>query len=82
MLLHFSGSNYLFSKLSDHGEAEQKRHDLAMEDFQKARDEWNKERVKRLDFINKRLREQQDARQAISNLKEGNREYYQFLVKR
>ena len=34
----FSGSNYLFSKLSDHGEAERKRHDLAMEDFQKARD--------------------------------------------
>ena len=41
--LAFSGSNYLFSKLSDHGEAERKRHDLAMEDFQKARDEWNKE---------------------------------------
>ena len=42
----FSGSNYLFSKLSNHGEAEQKRHDLAMEEFQKDRDEWNKERVK------------------------------------
>ena len=67
--LAFSGSNYLFSKLSDHGEAERKRHDLAMEEFQKARDKWNKERVKRLDFINKRLREQQDARQAISNSK-------------
>ena len=35
----FSGSNYLFSKLLDHGEAERKRHDLAMEDFQKARNE-------------------------------------------
>ena len=42
-VLGFSGSNYLFSKLSDHGQAEQKRHDLAMEDFQKARDKWNKE---------------------------------------
>ena len=41
----FSGSNYLFSKLSDHGEAERKRHDLAMENFQKARDEWNKELI-------------------------------------
>ena len=35
--LAFSGSNYLFSKLSDHGEAERKRHDLAMEDFQKVK---------------------------------------------
>ena len=43
-----------------------------MEDFPKSkRHEWNKERVKRLDFINKRLREQQDARQAISNLEDG-----------
>ena len=77
--LAFSGSNYLFSKLSDHGKAERKRHDLAMEDFQKARDEWNKERVKRLDFINKRLREQQDAKQAITNLEDGMREYYQVF---
>ena len=33
--LAFSGSNYLFSKLSDHGKAERKRHDLAMEEFSK-----------------------------------------------
>ena len=74
--LAFSGSNDLFSKLSDHGEAEQKRHDIAMEEFQKARDEWNKEEVKKLDFINKRLHEQQDARQAITDLKDGMQEYY------
>ena len=73
--LAFSGSNYLFSKLLDHGKAKQKRHDLAMEDFQKVRDEWKKERVKRLDFINKRVREQQDARQAVTNLEDGMREY-------
>ena len=77
----FSGSNYLFSKLSDHGEAERKRHDLAMEKFQKARDHWNKERQKRLDFINKRLREQQDARYAINNLEDGMREYYRVFGK-
>ena len=56
-----------------------KRNDLAMEDFQKARDEWNKERLKRLDFINKRLRDQQHAKQAITNLEEGMREYYQVF---
>ena len=80
--LAFSGSNYLFSKLSDHGEAERKRHDLAMENFQKARDRWNKERLKRLDFINKRLHEQQDAKEAISDLEDGMREYYRVFGQR
>ena len=58
--LAFSGSNYLFSKLSDHGKAERKRHDLAIEEFQKDRDEWNKERVKDWissirDYVNSRM---------------------------
>ena len=48
-------------------------------DFQKERNLWNKERVKRLDFINKRLREQQDARQAINNAEDGMREYYRVF---
>ena len=34
--LAFSGSNYLFSKISDHGAQERKRHDLAIEKLQKA----------------------------------------------
>ena len=36
--LAFSGTNYIFSKFSDHGEAERKRHDLALEDLQRDRD--------------------------------------------
>ena len=55
--LAFSGTNFLFSRLTDHGEEERKRHDLALEKLQRARDEWNKDRMKRLDFINKRLPE-------------------------
>ena len=58
---------------------ERKRHDLAMEDFQKDRDKWNKERLKRLDFINKRLCEKQHAKQAITNLEDGMREYYRVF---
>ena len=77
--LAFGGSNYLFSKLSDYGEAERKRHNLAIEKLQKTRDEWNKESVKRLDFINKRLHEHQNAKQAISNLEDGMREYYRVF---
>ena len=55
--LVFSGTNFVFSRLTDHGEKERKRHDLAFEKLQRAWDEWSKDRVKRLDFINKRLRE-------------------------
>ena len=55
--LVFSGTNFVFSRLMDHGEEEHKRHDLALKKLQRARDEWNKDRMKRLDFINKRLRE-------------------------
>ena len=31
--LAFSGANVLFSKCTDHGEKERKRHDLALEKF-------------------------------------------------
>ena len=55
--LAFSGTNFVFSRLTDHGEEERKRHDLALENLQRARDKWNEDRMKRLDFINKRLRE-------------------------
>ena len=51
--LAFSGTNFVLSRLADHGEEEQKRHDLALEKLQKARDEWNEDKMKRLDFINK-----------------------------
>ena len=55
--LAFSGFNFAFSRRTDHGEEERKEHDLALEKLQRARDEWNKDRMKRLDFINKRLPE-------------------------
>ena len=60
--LAFSGTNYIFSKLSDHGEVERKRHDIAIEDLQRDRDKWNQDRLKRLDFINKRLRDKKETR--------------------
>ena len=54
--LVFSGTNYIFSRLTDHGVEERKRHDLALEKLQRTRDEWDRYRMKQLDFINKRLR--------------------------
>ena len=51
--LAFSGTNFVFSRLTDHGEEERKRHDLALEKLQRARDQWNEDRMKQLDFITK-----------------------------
>ena len=36
--LAFSRTNYIFSKFSDHGEAQRKRHDIALEDLQRDRE--------------------------------------------
>ena len=52
--LVFSGTNFVFSRLTYHGEEEHKRHDLALKKAQRARDKWNKDRMKRLDFIKKK----------------------------
>ena len=79
--LAFSGNNYFFSRLTDHGAEERKRHDLALEKLQRARDEWNRDRTKRLDFINKRLREKNEARTYINNVDEAMLEYYQVFAK-
>ena len=74
--LVFSGTNFVFSRLTDHGEEECKRHGLAEEKLQRARDKWNEDRMKRLDFINKRLHEKNEVRTYISNVDEAMLEYY------
>ena len=79
--LAFSDTNFIFSRLTDHGAKERKRHDLALEKLQRARNEWNKDRMKRLDFINKRLREKNEARTYINNVDEAMLEYYQVFAK-
>ena len=66
--LAFSGTNFFFSSLTDHGADERKRHDLAIEKLQREREECNRDRMKRLDFINKRLREENEAKIYINNV--------------
>ena len=77
--LAFSGTSYIFSKFSDHGEAERKRHDIGLGDLQRDRDKWNQDRLKRLDFINKRLRDKEEARDYIGNLDSAMLEYYRVF---
>ena len=79
--LAFSGTNFIFSRLTDHGAEERKRHDLALEKLQRARDEWNRDRMKRLDFINRRLREKNEAKAYINNVDEAMLEYYRVFAK-
>ena len=80
--LAFSGTNFVFSRLMHHGAEERKRHDLALEGLQRARDEWNKDQMKRLDFINKRLRDKDEAKTYINNVDEAMLEYYCVFVKK
>ena len=55
--LAFTGSSYLFSRLSkDTIDVERKRHNLAIEQLQKAQIEWVHKRQQQIDFIKKQLR--------------------------
>ena len=75
----FAGASAGFSMLRNDGGKERKRHDLAEKQLQRARDEFNENRMKRLDFINKRLREQNKARVYINDTDEAMLEYYQVF---
>ena len=57
------------------------RHDLAQEQLQRARDKCHEDQMKQIDFINKRLREQNKARAYITNVDETMVEYYRVFAK-
>ena len=78
----FSGASPRISMLRDHGaEEERKRHDLKKEELKRARDKWNEDRMRLLDFINKRLCEKNEARAYINNVNEAMLEYYRVFEK-
>ena len=74
--LAFRGTNFVFRRLTDHGEEERRRHNLPLEKLQRTRDEWNKDLMKRLDFINKRLSGKNEARAYINSVDEAMLECY------
>ena len=79
--LAFSGTNFVFSRLTDHGAEECKRHGLSEERLQRARGKRHEDRIKRLHFINKRLREKNEAKAYINNVDEAMLEYYRVFAK-
>ena len=80
--LVFSCTLFVFSRLTDRGAKEHKRHDLAEEEIQRARDKLYKNRMERLDFINKRLRERNEAKAYINKVDETMLEYYCVFAKK
>jgi len=76
--LAFTGGNYLFSMLgrSNEAEKERKRHDLAIEELQRAESEYRHKRQLRLDYLNQRLRAEQHNAQVFEAVDAAAREYW------
>ena len=78
--LAFTGSSYLFHKLSaDKIDAERKRHDAAIEALQKAQIEWAHKRQQRINFINNQLRLERKAKTKFTELNDAMREYHELF---
>jgi Flp pilus assembly protein TadB len=76
--LAFSGSNYLFSKVNSD---EMKKHNLALEELAKEREEYEKKRQERLDYINDKMREMNHSEQTFSNVDDAMEKYYELTGK-
>lgn len=63
-LVAFCGINFFFRKLMNHGEEEQKRHDLAQTS---GGQRWMDRRLEPLDFINKSLHQKDEAKAYFNN---------------
>ena len=78
--LAFTDSGYLFNRLSKESiDAERKRHDLAIEQLQKAQIEWVHKRQRRIDFINKQLRLERASETKFTELNDAMREYHEVF---
>ena len=78
----FVGVSLGFRMLRNDGEKERKRMVQQKKSFKGARGKWNENRMKRLDFINKRPREKNEARAYIKNVDEAMLEYYRVFAKK
>ena len=78
--LAFTGSSYLFHRLfANSTDIKRKRHNLAIEQLQKAQIEWAHRRQQRIDFINNQLRLEQKAEVKFTELNDAMREYHKVF---
>src|SRR5215470_18516544 len=65
----FVGANALYDKFGRSDVSEERvRHDTAVEQLQRANDEWNKKRLETLDYVNQKIRDKNDARNTFDNV--------------
>ena len=70
----------MFLRLSkDSIDKERKRHDLVIEQLQKAQIEWVHKRQRRIDFINKQLRLERKAETKFTELNDAMKEYHEVF---
>ena len=75
--LAFTGSNYLFSRLSRESiDTEQNRNDKAIEDLQRAQIKWAKKRQERLDYINDQIIKEHKAEKRFADLSPAMQQYF------
>jgi len=77
--LAFTGGNYLFSLVGDksaEAEKERKRHDLAIEELQRAQVKYQHKRQLRLDYLNQQLQAEQHSAQVFEDVDVAMREYW------
>lgn len=74
--LAFSGSNYLISKLSGHGEAERKRRDKKIEQLQATQAQWVRRDRQVKDWYKHQRELKRQAGESLKELDEGMRDYY------
>ena len=78
--LAFTGSSYLFHRLSVNSiDTERARHDLVVEQLQRAQIEWAHKHQQRIDFINKQLRSERKAETKFTELNDAMREYHEVF---
>ena len=81
--LAFSGSNFLFSRLSRESiDTERKRHDKAIENLQRAQIEWARKRQKRLDYINNEIMKEHKAEKRFIDLNSAMQQYFVVVTGR
>ena len=78
--LAFTGSCFLFLRLSANSiDAERKRHNVVIEQPQKAQIEWVHKRQQRINFINKQIRLERKAETKFTELNDAMREYHEVF---
>ncbi len=72
----FAGAGYLFQKLNKSGYGEEtRRHDLALEKLEKARQEWNQKDIERQEKMAALRRERSDADADFKNINKALKDY-------